>query len=223
MGQEEVNKAHGEEMFWREAAPSPAFIVPACASSPRGSLGASPRSLLPCGGEGEAEHPCGAGGCGGTGSGAGTEPATLALGKFGLGEKRRAGPQDHGRARRREAWGRGEGALGRPGAARDSGGPDRLRAPSGLGLSPAAAGSGPGGTGAPPAFAEGAGRRERRPGDGEAGGCGCRVPRALARRRDASEPLPKLPEARGRGRGERRGWLGGSWARSPAHPRAKRS
>lgn len=28
LGHEEVNKAHGEEMFWREVVPFPAFLPP---------------------------------------------------------------------------------------------------------------------------------------------------------------------------------------------------
>lgn len=102
----------------------------------------------------------------------------------------------------RGAWGRGERALGRPGAAAEQpaglGDRDRLRAPSGLGLSPAAEGSGPGGGG----DAETPGPRQSRRakpkrllGDGEPGGCGGRLPRgALAKAREASETLPKLPE-----------------------------
>lgn len=100
---------------------------------------------------------------------------------------------------------------------------DRLRAPSGLGLSPAAACSGPGGTGTPLAFAKAAVQTERLLGDGEAGGCGGRG--ALRGACKATGRLWNPPQI---ARGSRQkegdaGVAGGSWVCSPRHPQTKRS
>lgn len=112
----------------------------------------------------------------------------------------------------------GKGRKG-PGQPAGLGDGDRLLAPSGLGLSPAAEGSGPGGMGPPPTFAKDAVRRER-----GTGGGGGRLPCAvLGRRRDAPETLPELPEGPVRRKGGERGIAGGSWVRSPGHPQVKPS